>query len=78
METYWLNTAGSGYKAIIHRASCGSCNNGKGVAEIRPDHIAEYWYGAYPTRGAAIDAALALTDLPVAEDGCISDRRINP
>ena len=50
--TYWLHVDG-----VIHKSECGFCNNGgQDAQDMNPDN----WHGPYATRGAALDATLAL------------------
>ena len=66
---YWIYT-GTPSVAMIHRSDCGNCNGGKGKIQ-KVGHIGDYWYGFYPTRGNAIDAAASLGG-EVREDVCVS------
>ena len=66
---YWIYT-GTPNVAMIHRSDCGHCNDGKGQAK-KAGHIADLWYGFYPTKGTAIDAGVSLGG-DVVEDVCMN------
>ena len=66
---YWIYTGTPGV-VMLHRSDCGRCKDGKGPVQDA-DHIGFNWYGFYPTRGTAIDAAASLGQ-KVSEDVCMN------
>ena len=66
---YWMYVGEWGV-ARIHRSDCGQCVDGKGPFQRAP-HIGRDWYGFYPTRGTAIDAATA-TGYNIDEHLCVN------
>ena len=76
---FWVCVTEGSATGVVHKHSCESCNDGKGILE-GVVHIGGGWHGPYATRGAAIDAADALHKRPWECMKCmnsVSDNRVN-
>lgn len=68
MFYFYENWRARGHKAVIHRADCGSCNNGRGVTTgTRPDN--GRWLGPFKDETDA-EVAAQVTDGRVIRHGC--------
>ena len=68
MPRYWIYT-GAPEQVTIHRSDCGFCDDGHGGTQ-RAEHIGLDWWGFYPTRGSALDAAISI-DRKVVKHVCV-------
>ena len=70
--TYWVYEDDPTNRVRVHRATCGYCNNGKGMKGSRlPDNR---WHGPFGTEREAIELALSTGRLDARGCGsCLRD-----
>ena len=59
------------HKAVVHSATCGFCNHGRGTNKRKPRGDANgKWHGPHATLAAA-DTSARRTGRPVRRHGCV-------